>query len=120
MATKKILLVDDEPGMRDLFLYHFGQEGHEVTAVENGRRAVEVLGEKAFDVVFMDIHMPEMTGPEALKIIKKRKPTQTVVMLSSSSDPDYLLERQSEELGAARWLPKPFDIDVIHEILTGS
>ena len=113
----KILVVDDEPEIRNLFKLLLEGEGHFVEVAENGKVGVEFFKKSLFDVVLLDVHMPIMTGPEALKAIKEYKPDQPVVIFSSSSDPDLHFEKQAEKLGAFTCLFKPVSVDEILEIV---
>jgi CheY-like chemotaxis protein len=62
----KILLVDDDVFLRDMYATKFGELGHEVITAESGERALEVLATGLFDVVLLDMIMPGMTGVELL------------------------------------------------------
>ncbi|OGF44540.1 MAG: hypothetical protein A2231_08765 [Candidatus Firestonebacteria bacterium RIFOXYA2_FULL_40_8] len=113
----KILVVDDEPEIRDLFKMLLEEDGHVVQVAENGKIGVDLFKTSFFDVVLLDVHMPVMTGPVALTEIKKHKPSQKVVIFSSSSDPDLKFEKEAEKLGAFTCLFKPVSIEEILSIL---
>lgn len=113
----EILVVDDEQGYRDLFTFMLEPLGMNVTCVCNGLQALGKLKEKGYDLVLMDIHMPEMNGLEALKRIKLMWPEQKVVIFSSSSDPEYKFEKQAEKEGAVECLFKPVEDVEIHRVL---
>ena len=68
----KILIVDDEPTIRELFRYVFEEAGHEVALAENGRAAFDRIGESLPEFIIMDIVMPEMTGKEFVLELGKR------------------------------------------------
>ena len=112
-----ILVVDDEQGYRDLFTYMLEPLGMNVTCVCNGLQALEKLNEKVYDLVLMDVHMPEMGGPETLKRIKIKWPNQKVVIFSSSSDPEYKFEKLAEQQGVIECLFKPVDDAEIRRVL---
>lgn len=84
----KILLVDDDAFLRDMYATKFSQSGDEVTAAEDGRTAVAMLKEATFDVILMDMVMPGMTGLELLDIIKQEKlnPDAKCIILSNQSE----------------------------------
>lgn len=69
----KILLVDDDAFLRDMYATKFGEHGHEVCVAETGEHALAELGKANYDVVLMDMVMPGMTGVELLKHIKAEK-----------------------------------------------
>lgn len=114
---KKLLIVDDEKGIRDLFHFLLEPQGFEVFTANDGVEGVEMVKKDAFDIIFLDVHMPRMRGPEALKIIKQLRPNQVVIVFSSSSDPTFTFENKAKELGAHTCLYKPFNVDEILKII---
>ena len=70
-----------------------------------------------FDIIFLDVHMPKMKGPEALRQIKQLNPNQIVIIFSSSSDSNYTFETEAKQLGAYSCLYKPVDIDEIMKVI---
>ena len=105
----EILVVDDEQGYRDLFTFMLEPLGMTVFCVCDGLEAVKSIEEKPYDLILMDVHMPKLTGPEALKKIKVLRPEQKVIIFSSSSDPAYRLEKEAEQAGVVEVLLKPVD-----------
>ena len=117
-TSKCVLVVDDEPGFRDMYVYFLEPLGFQVTCACNGQEAVQKVYQASYDLIFMDVHMPVMTGLEALKEIRKIRPGQKVVIFSSSSDPDYKMENEAlKEEGAIQCLFKPVDLDHIERVL---
>ena len=118
MAKKiEILVVDDERGYRDMFVFILEPLGISVTCVEDGQAAVEKVKEKAYDLIFTDVHMPKLSGPAAIKMIKAMRPEQKIVIFSSSSDPEYRLEKEAEENGIVECLFKPVDHTELQRVL---
>ena len=117
MSTGQILAVDDEQGFLDLYVYFLEPMGFKVTCVRNGLEAVEKVTQNAYDLVFMDVHMPVMTGPEAFRKMRKIRPSQKIVIFSSSSDPSFTEEQQTVREGALICLYKPVTIDEIERVL---
>lgn len=117
MNQKKILIVDDEQGFREMFTFLLQPLGFEVTCVENGEEAVQKVKEQAYALILMDVHMPKLTGPEALKQILAIRPLQKVVILSSSSDPNHIFETEAEKGGAFDCLYKPVELADIEKVL---
>ena len=107
---------DAEQKIRDLFTYLLEPMGLEVTRAENGREAVEKAAQKAYDLILMDVHMPEMTGMEALKKMKEIRPQQKVVIFSSGSDSTYQFENQALSGGAMECLFKPVELQEMERI----
>ncbi len=108
---KSLLVADDEPGIRDLFQYTMEPLGFEVVTVANGWEALEAVRARSFDLVILDVHMPELTGPEALEKILEVRPTQKVLVVSSSSDASHSFEQRVAEFGAKACLFKPVELD---------
>ena len=82
----KILIVEDEQNQRELYAMELQEEGYEVETASNGREAVEKVQAGNYDLVLMDIRMPEMDGIEALgKIISKEKRVPVVIYTAYSN-----------------------------------
>lgn len=107
MASKKILVVDDEKGIRDFFKDLLGTLVSFVACAENGKEAIERVQSEKFDVVFLDIKLPGLlNGVETFREIKKLQSTARVVLMTG-----YSLKREIEEgiqEGAHGILNKPF------------
>ncbi len=71
VAPCKVLLVEDNPVNIKLAQRFLERDGHVVTVAENGRLALEAAAQDVFDIIFMDVEMPEMTGPEATRALRK-------------------------------------------------
>lgn len=109
--TFSILLAEDDSDISDLVSMMLNEKGVLVDQVENGAQAVEAASAKKYDLILMDIHMPVMTGYEALAELKSLKnPTPVVIMSASAIDSDRQL---ALDLGCTAYLVKPIDIDDI-------
>lgn len=84
MQRYTILWADDEIDLLKPHILFLQQRGYDITPVNNGSEAVELSGERHFDVVFLDEHMPGMSGLEALQQIKNLKPNLPVVMITKN------------------------------------
>ncbi|MBI2908944.1 MAG: sigma 54-interacting transcriptional regulator [Chloroflexi bacterium] len=104
-----LLVVDDNETNRDLLSRQLQKEGHRVLLAENGRRALDLLNTEDFDLVLLDILMPEMNGYQVLQRIKADKDWDhlPVIMLSALDDMDSVV--RCIELGADDYLTKPFN-----------
>lgn len=113
---KEILVADDEAGFQALFRYMLEPLGFKVLTVDDGEQALSIARERDFALIFLDVHMPKMTGPEVLKNLRDVKPMQPVVILSSSPEPDKI-KLLTEELGVSACFQKPFDTKDIYRII---
>jgi two-component system response regulator PilR (NtrC family) len=111
----KLLIVDDEQGMRQLLSIVFSREGHEVRVAENGRRALALLKEEAADLIVSDVKMPDMGGIELLRAARGMLPEVAVVMMTAFATVDTA--REAFKLGADDFITKPFDIDELKLIV---
>jgi CheY-like chemotaxis protein len=110
-VRNSILVADDEPGIRDLLLFTFEPLGYEVVVVQDGLEALRMVRARPFDLVILDVHMPNMGGPEALARIREHNPAQAVLVLSSGSDSNHSFERRLAAEGVFACLFKPVDLD---------
>jgi two-component system response regulator PilR (NtrC family) len=111
----RILVVDDDPGMRELLEILLAKEGYEVTCAKGGVEAVTLVNKKAFDVVVTDIRMQHVDGLEVLRSVKKINPATPVVMISAYASAETAVEAMRE--GAYDYFPKPFDTDRFKEVI---
>lgn len=102
----KILIVDDEPDIREVVAVLLGSEGYEVIQAENGGSAVEmVYADKSIDLVILDIMMPGMTGVETCEMIRKRSNVPILFLTAKSQDQDKV---DAYSQGGDDYLVKPF------------
>jgi len=114
MKRAKVLVVDDEPVIRSLLSDVLREEGLDVTVAKGGEEGIEKARNDCFDLVFTDIHMPDIDGIEVLRAVKgMNKPTQVILM---DSYPDSLVEK-GLSLGAYDCLHKPFELESLRSIL---
>jgi two-component system response regulator (stage 0 sporulation protein F) len=111
----KILIVDDQPGVRYLLDIVIKEAGHRVYTARNGLEAVEVARTSHPNLIFMDVRMPLMGGLEALSKIKAVIPeTEVIIMTAYGSEKTVT---QAMEGGALCCIAKPFDVEKIRELL---
>jgi len=107
--TAKILIVDDDPLIHQLYRRHIERAGYQVIGAMNGREAMEIAAREMPQVIVMDIMMPEMDGLTAAFGIKRAEATQRIPIVMITANPMYhLCHQQSEYVGAAVFLTKPF------------
>lgn len=109
MERKKLLIVDDQAGIRILLTEVFGAEGYETFQAANGKDALAIVREHSPDLVLLDMKIPGMDGLEILKQIKETDRDIKVIMMTAYGELDII--RQATELGALMNFTKPFDID---------
>jgi adenylate cyclase len=104
-----ILIVDDSPVNRDILVHRLTRQGHHVTAAENGRQALELIQENPFDLILLDILMPEMNGYQVLQSLKSDRNRREipVIMISALDELDSVV--RCIEMGAEDYMPKPFN-----------
>ncbi|OGS21892.1 MAG: hypothetical protein A3J83_04705 [Elusimicrobia bacterium RIFOXYA2_FULL_40_6] len=107
---KKILIVDDEPGVRDV-LKKVLEKSYEITQAKDGLEAVELLNDNSFDLVISDIRMPRKGGVDLLKKVKSNYVTLPFIMITGFGDIEEAVK--TIKLGASDYITKPFDIDDI-------
>ena len=113
----KILVVDDEQGFRDLYQCFLEPIGFDVDTACNGLEAVELARKNDYDLIFLDVHMPLMSGPEAFEQILAHRQDQKVLITSSSTDSSSDFETSALEQGAVGCLRKPSDLDAVMQVL---
>ena len=102
-----ILIADDDPEIRDSLVKLLGLVGHEVTSVENGHEAIELLGSEAFDLMITDILMPRRDGLECVMHVRKNHSGMPVLAISGGARTDTYL-KLAETMGAVKTFHKPF------------
>ena len=104
-----ILVVDDNEINRDLLSRYLERQGHTVRVADNGRQALEMIATGAFDLVLLDIMMPELNGYQVLQHLKHSEAWRDlpVIMISALDEMDSAV--RCIELGAEDYLPKPFN-----------
>jgi DNA-binding NtrC family response regulator len=104
-TRKKVLLVDDEPGIRRMFRTALASAGFDIEEASDGRVALERLAKESFDVVVSDINMPGYGGLELLRSVHGRYPDMPMIMMTGKPSLDS--SNKALEHGAVRYLIKP-------------
>ncbi|WP_144533193.1 response regulator transcription factor [Bacillus pumilus] len=109
MNKGKILVVEDEKKIARVLSLELEYEGYEVTVKETGMDGFQALEEESFDLVLLDVMLPELSGLEVLRRVRKTN-TATPIMLITARDsvPDKV---SGLDLGANDYITKPFDIE---------
>jgi len=108
----KVLVVDDEAQLRDLFSDLLKKENFTVKCASSGEEALDIIGKEDFEVVLLDIRMSGISGLEALKKIKELKPNMIVILITGFGYDEDLITK-SKEYGCAGYIGKNMPISRI-------
>ena len=111
MSIVKLLLVDDEARFVETLSKRLTARGFDVLGALSGPQALDLLRERPFDVVLLDVWMPGMDGLEVLKAIRRLHPSVKVILVSGNASINAAIEGM--RLGAVDYLLKPVEIDDI-------
>src|SRR5256714_10402179 len=108
-----LLIVDDEELNREGLSRRLQRHGYAVTLAKNGREALELLGERRFDLVLLDIMMPGMNGLEVLRFLRRIDSLidLPIIMVTARGESEDIVE--ALELGANDYVTKPLDFPVV-------
>lgn len=113
MNDKKILIVDDQFGIRILLTEILQSDGYTLFQASNGMQALEIFEEHEPDLVLLDMKIPGMDGLEILRRIKEIKPATEVMMMTAYGELNMI--KEAMRLGAQKHFIKPFDIDEVRK-----
>lgn len=116
MSSGRILVVDDDPEVRMTTRDFLSSKGYVVTAASGGREALTLLESSDPDVVLLDVAMPDMDGMETLRHLVAARPTLPVIMITANSDIE--ITSKVLQMGAADYVPKPFDLDYLDQAVS--
>jgi len=105
--SMKILIIDDESDLRDLYRKLLELQGYQVFCAASGREGILLNELNNPDIIILDMHMPEMDGIETLRNIRKSDDSVIVVILTGYACPDTI--RDAVELNVSEYLSKPFE-----------
>jgi two-component system response regulator (stage 0 sporulation protein F) len=109
LDKKKVLIVDDQNGIRVLLMEVFSSEGYETFQASNGKLALEIVKNETPNLVLLDMKIPGMDGLEILKHIKAINKEIKVIMMTAYGELDMI--KEATDHGALMHFTKPFDID---------
>jgi two-component system response regulator PilR (NtrC family) len=116
--VKRILIVDDEPSMREMLSIMLHKDGYEVRAAESRAQAAAVLSQGPVDMVITDIRLPDGDGIEILRHVKAAAPGTAVVVMTAFGTTETAVA--ALKLGAHDYLTKPFDVDELKIVVRGA
>jgi putative two-component system response regulator len=109
--NNKVLVIDDDQKMLDLICTVLKHHGFDLYAAPNGEKGIELFKQENPSIILTDINMPEITGIEILKIVKKINPITQVIVISGVGTTTDVIE--ALRLGASDYLVKPFNMDIL-------
>ncbi|MBX7257581.1 MAG: sigma-54 dependent transcriptional regulator [Candidatus Hydrogenedentes bacterium] len=110
-SARRMLVVDDEPGMRHFLEGIFKDRGFDVTAVSNGEKAIQLLQDQAFDVVITDLKMPGKDGLAVLRAARAATIESPVILVTAYATIETAVDAM--RMGARDFIQKPFRMDEI-------
>jgi signal transduction histidine kinase len=111
MTAANILVIDDEPGIRNLLSSELARQGYRVLTASNGAEALEMIGREKYQVALCDLKMPGMSGLELLGAIRQRDPGVEVIVLTGYATVETAVAAMKK--GAYDFVQKPFNLDEI-------
>lgn len=109
MAKNKVLIVDDQYGIRILLQEVLSKEGYVVFQAENGQTALDIIAKEKPDLVLLDMKIPGMDGLEILRRLRFIEPDTKVIMMTAYGELDLM--KEATALGVVIHFTKPFDIE---------
>ena len=109
IQPRSVLVVDDIEMNRDMLCSLLEADGHQTSVAENGRLALELLKAKPYDLILLDVMMPEMNGYQVLEHLKSDTSLRDIPVIVLSALDEIGSVVRCIELGAEDYLPKPFD-----------
>jgi two-component system response regulator FlrC len=111
----KILVVEDDPNLREAIVDSLMLKGHQVHEVCNGVEAVKVIAQSSLDIVLSDINMPEMDGLQLLAQVKKHQPWLPMILMTAYGDVGQAVKAM--QIGANDYLMKPFEVQELLSVM---
>ena len=115
MAEGRILIIDDEDSIREYLSMMLEREGYEVTASEDGKKALRLNTKKAHDVVITDIQLPGISGLDVLTTLRETDPTIPVIIITGHSSQESAIEALN--IGAFYYLLKPVSNEELKQVV---
>lgn len=118
MKKLSILLAEDDEMIQRITSFYLKKTGHDVDIATNGFEAVQMYRSKSYDIILMDIHMPEMDGLEAVKVIRRLEleqgiPNNRIPIIAITTNPD---EEKFRNAGIDDYARKPLNLEQFQEL----
>lgn len=106
--SKRILVVDDDPHIREIIMFALSRHQYEVTVIENGLHFQELLTTLRPDLVILDVMMPGLDGFHLFGLLRQNPSTHHIPVMIMTAHAEEIYERISIDLGASEHITKPF------------
>jgi DNA-binding response OmpR family regulator len=113
LTTHRILVVDDDPSILALTTAVLHDEGYEALPAPGGARALEIAKASQVDLILLDLRMPDVSGWDVARELKRRASCPPIVVITASPD----AARVAREIGAAGYIEKPFALNDLLQIV---
>lgn len=114
MSMKRVLIIDDEEGIRNVLADLFGEMGWLVSESEDGKNGLEAALSDDFELIILDLSLPRLDGLAVLRKLRESKPDIPVVMITGYATMKSAIE--ALKLGAFDYITKPFDLNEVQII----
>ncbi len=114
-SRPRLLIVDDDPSLREFLEIFLAKEGYKIDSAETGQDALEMVKKRSYDLVITDVRMPGMDGVELLRQLKLLNAGLPVVLITAFASLDAAVDAMKE--GAWDYLTKPFKIEELREVI---
>lgn len=106
----KVLLADDEQGLRDITKKYLERNGFDVITAKNGAEAIAAVDKNVFDIIVLDIMMPEIDGRQICQYIRTKYDVPVIFLTALGKEQDVI---QGYEIGADEYVTKPFSMTIL-------
>jgi len=118
MKKESMLVVEDEKIMREALVDYFSDVGHEVDAADDGKKSLEKVNLKDYNVIIIDLKLPGRDGLSVLQEVREINPKAKVIIITAF--PSIDTEEEAKRRGATDYLPKPFELSYLETLINRS
>ncbi|MCK5097552.1 MAG: response regulator, partial [Desulfobacteraceae bacterium] len=112
----RILVIDDEPAILESLNMFLTEKGYEVFTAETGAKGLEIFSQKVFQIVIMDIRLPDFNGLDILQTMIEKKKSSKIIMITAFQDMDTTIVAMKR--GAFDYIHKPLDVGKIEKAVS--
>lgn len=117
MASKTILLIEDNKDILENLTEYFELENYKILAAGNGRRGLELAGQFIPDLIICDFFMPRMNGNEVLHLLLNKRKTSGIPFIFSTSVPEIQTRMSALKSGADEYIVKPYELEILLDMV---